>query len=142
MKLTELDQRLRRNKKYDELLNREDDYAFQISEMIIDVRVENDLTQEQLAGKINTKQSSIARLENGNKPPSIAFLIKIAKALGMKLIIKLVKNDSCTELIKKEYINLSWNYTTMSGDNDFSRFRATSIESTAGSKYVNCVKCL
>lgn len=109
MKLTELDQKLRKNKEYDELLNKEDDYAFQISEMIIDARAENNLTQEQLAQKINTKQSSIARLENGNNTPSVAFLIKIANALGMKLSVGLVKKELAQEIpMYKQITNDSW----------------------------------
>jgi transcriptional regulator with XRE-family HTH domain len=40
-----------------------------------------DLTQAQLADKINTKQKSISRYETGTSIPSIETLVKISKAL-------------------------------------------------------------
>lgn len=44
-------------------------------------RVEADLTQTQLAQKINAKQKSISRYETGMSLPSLETLVKIAKAL-------------------------------------------------------------
>ena len=44
-------------------------------------RVELDLTQTQLAQKINAKQKSISRYEIGASLPSIKTLVKIAKVL-------------------------------------------------------------
>ena len=44
-------------------------------------RVELDLTQSQLAQKINAKQKSISRYETGASLPSIETLVKIAKIL-------------------------------------------------------------
>ena len=44
-------------------------------------RVELDLTQTNLALKINAKQKSISRYENGISLPSLETLIKIAKVL-------------------------------------------------------------
>jgi len=44
-------------------------------------RVELDLTQTQLAGKIKAKQKSISRYETGVALPSIETLVKIAKVL-------------------------------------------------------------
>ena len=44
-------------------------------------RVELDLTQTVLAEKINAKQKSISRYENGISLPSLETLIKIAKTL-------------------------------------------------------------
>lgn len=44
-------------------------------------RVELDLTQTQLAKKINAKQKSISRYETGTSLPSIGTLVKIAKVL-------------------------------------------------------------
>ena len=43
--------------------------------------VELDLTQTQLAQKINSKQKSISCYETGASAPSIETLLKIAKAL-------------------------------------------------------------
>jgi len=69
-------------KEYDRLAPR---YAV-ISELIR-VRIKNGLTQKELAEKIGTKQSAIARLEAGNANPSIGLLEKIAKVTGAKLNI-------------------------------------------------------
>ena len=45
-------------------------------------RVESDLTQTELAEKIDAKQKSISRYESGITMPSIETLIKIAKVLN------------------------------------------------------------
>ena len=44
--------------------------------------------QAQLAKKMGTKQSAIARIERGDSNPSIAFLEKLTQALDSKLIIQ------------------------------------------------------
>lgn len=56
---------------------------------LIGARMKKGLTQEQLAKKMGTKQSAIARVEGGDANPSIAFLEKLTRALGTKLIIQL-----------------------------------------------------
>ena len=48
-------------------------------------RVESDLTQEQLAVKIKTKQKNISRYETGASMPSIETLVKIAIVLKKKV---------------------------------------------------------
>jgi transcriptional regulator with XRE-family HTH domain len=44
-------------------------------------RVEQDLTQAQLAEKINAKQKSISRYETGASLPSLETFVKIARVL-------------------------------------------------------------
>ena len=44
-------------------------------------RIELDLTQAQLARKINARQKSISRYETGAALPSLETLVKIARAL-------------------------------------------------------------
>lgn len=56
---------------------------------IIRVRLEKGLTQKELAKKIGTKQSAIARLETGNTNPSVDFLERIASAMGYTLQIQI-----------------------------------------------------
>ena len=63
---------------------------YRIISDIIKARIEQNLTQEELAAKIGTKQCNISRLEGGNYNPSIRFLKKVAKGLGKKLRISLV----------------------------------------------------
>ena len=48
-------------------------------------RIELDLTQTQLAQKINTKQKNISRYETGSSLPSIETLVNIANALKKKI---------------------------------------------------------
>lgn len=60
--------------------------AFQIARL----RIERGLTQAQLAELVGTKQPSIARLERGASQPSLAFLRKLAAALGMQVEINFV----------------------------------------------------
>ncbi len=60
---------------------------FAIIKAILKSRIEKGLTQAQLAKKMGTKQSAISRLESGTYNPSLAFLEKLAKALGVKLKI-------------------------------------------------------
>lgn len=71
-------------KEYDRLAPR---YA--IISQLIAVRSEKGFTQEELAKRLGTKQSAIARLEAGNVNPSLGFLEKIASVLDTKLIIQL-----------------------------------------------------
>ena len=61
---------------------------FAVIQAVLDARVKKHMTQEQLAKKIGTKQSAIARIESGNANPSIGFLQKLAEALGKKLVIQ------------------------------------------------------
>ena len=60
--------------------------ALDIALMITEIRLKFGLTQEALANKIGTKQSSIARVENGNVLPSLKFLQKISNAVGTKFV--------------------------------------------------------
>lgn len=61
-----------------------------ITTMLIEERIKRRLTQRQLAEQIGVKQPSLARLETGKHTPTIAFLAKIADALGRRLEINLV----------------------------------------------------
>jgi ribosome-binding protein aMBF1 (putative translation factor) len=71
-------------KAYDDL-----EVEYSIIAQVIQKRLERKMSQKQLAEKIGTKQSAIARLEGGNTNPSVAFLEKISKALGSKLQISI-----------------------------------------------------
>jgi len=62
---------------------------FSIIEQVLEKRIAKGMSQKQLAEKMGTKQSAIARLEAGNSNPSVQFLEKVAKALDGKLRISL-----------------------------------------------------
>ena len=61
------------------------DFALSIGRTVLEWRIERGLTQEELATLASTHQSSIARLENGQKLPSMGFLQRIAKVLSVEL---------------------------------------------------------
>ena len=62
---------------------------FTLIELIIKRRIEQGLTQKELARKIDTKQSAVSRLESGSYNPSLTFLQKVAEALDARLKISL-----------------------------------------------------
>jgi len=61
-----------------------------ISELI-SARIKKGITQKELAQKIGTRQSAIARFEAGNINPSLGFLEKMAEVMGYKVNISLSK---------------------------------------------------
>jgi transcriptional regulator with XRE-family HTH domain len=77
-------------KAYDDIA---DEFAF--LDEVLKARAETGLTQAEVAARIGTTQSAIARLESAEPrhSPSIATLQKYAKALGYKVEIRLVKQD-------------------------------------------------
>lgn len=58
---------------------------FELIAAIIEERIKKGLTQKELAKKLGTKQSAISRLERGTYNPTLAFLKKLADALGVKV---------------------------------------------------------
>ena len=66
------------------------DEEFAFAAQIIGARAKANLTQEELAQRMNTTQSAIARLESGRTAPSTTTLRKFAKATGTKLEIRFV----------------------------------------------------
>lgn len=62
----------------------------ELMKQVIGERMEQNISQRELADRMGTKQANISRLENGNANPSLDFLKRLAKALGKKLEIKLV----------------------------------------------------
>ena len=60
---------------------------YAIKRQLLAARLELNLTQAELAERIGTKQSSIARAESGRSLPSLRFMQKMARALGKKLTI-------------------------------------------------------
>jgi ribosome-binding protein aMBF1 (putative translation factor) len=55
----------------------------------IRIRTEKGITQEELAKRMNTTQSAIARFEAGNVNPSLKFIQRLSKALGGKLRVSI-----------------------------------------------------
>lgn len=61
----------------------------QISRQIFRLRQARGWTQEQLAAALDTKQTAIARLENGMHRPSLLTLEKICEVLEARLEIRM-----------------------------------------------------
>lgn len=60
---------------------------FALMSAVISARVAANLTQEELAERMQTSQAAIARMESGKQMPSTRTLEKLAKATGTKLRI-------------------------------------------------------
>lgn len=58
-----------------------------LADAVLNVRVHAGLTQEQLAKRMETSQSVIARLESGRTRPSTLTLKRLAAATGTRLRI-------------------------------------------------------
>jgi len=71
---------------------------FEFLDEILKARAASGLTQADVAERIGTTQSAVARLESADAKhsPSIATLQKYASALGYRLQVKLVKGRGLT----------------------------------------------
>ncbi len=58
---------------------------FALAAALIKARADADLTQEEIARRMGTTQSAVARLEGGKSRPSTTTLAKFAKATGTRL---------------------------------------------------------
>ena len=68
-----------------------DDILTDISFKLIDYRIENNLTQKQLASKLSVSQAMVSKLESGEYNPTVELLFKISKKLEWKFEIILEK---------------------------------------------------
>ena len=62
---------------------------FTVAKTLIAARVEAGLTQEEVAERMGTTQSVLARLEAGNSLPSMTSLYRYAEATGTTPAIQL-----------------------------------------------------
>ena len=71
---------------------------FSFIDEVLKARAASGLTQAELAARVGTTQSAIARLESGalKHSPSIATLQRYAKALGYRVEVKFVKERGLT----------------------------------------------
>jgi ribosome-binding protein aMBF1 (putative translation factor) len=86
-KVKDLHQRWMKNKEYRKA-HEELAPEFAIARAVIEARVTAGLTQEQLARRMETTQSVIARLESGRTRPSTQTLERLAAATGTRLRIR------------------------------------------------------
>jgi DNA-binding XRE family transcriptional regulator len=62
---------------------------FAVARELIAARIRAGLTQEQLAEKMQTTQSTIARMESGRTLPSLRTLSRYAEATGSRAVVRL-----------------------------------------------------
>lgn len=84
------------------------DLAYSISKMIIDARIERNLTQKELAEKVGTLQPAIARIESGSSLPSLSFLQRIAHALNTELLAPRLKMLEDKAALRSLSYELDW----------------------------------
>lgn len=61
-----------------------------LAQMFYDARVRAGISQTELARRMGTKQSAIARIEAAGTSPSVEMLNRLAQATGHRLEIQLV----------------------------------------------------
>ena len=92
-KLKDLKKRLMEDPEFREEYARADD-EFTLIEALVRARMAAKLSQSELARRLGTTQSAIARLEGGGVSPSFATLRRYAEATGSRLEVDLVQADA------------------------------------------------
>ncbi|MBI2012214.1 helix-turn-helix transcriptional regulator [Candidatus Daviesbacteria bacterium] len=69
-------------------LYQESQPEYEIARALIRARIEQKMTQKELARKMNTTQSVISRVEQAKTSPSISFLKRLAAALNTTLQVQ------------------------------------------------------
>lgn len=60
---------------------------YELINKLIEARIKKKMTQKDIANRMGTKQSALARLESGNSNPTIKFIQKLATALGTDITL-------------------------------------------------------
>lgn len=92
-KLRDLKKRLMEDPEFREEYALVDD-EFRLIEELVRARTAAKLTQAELARRLDTTQSAIARLEGGGVSPSLATLRRYAEATGSRLTVGLVRAET------------------------------------------------
>ncbi len=71
------------------------------------LRIENNLTLSQLGECIGSKKATISNLENGNKKPSLEFIVTIAKYFNVSLDYLTGRTNSPDIIINNVEQNIS-----------------------------------
>ena len=89
-KLKELKARFMEDPEFREEYERVDD-EYALIEALVRARAAAKLTQAELAQRLGTTQSAVARLEGGRASPSFGTLRRYAAATGTRLTVRLVR---------------------------------------------------
>lgn len=94
----------------DELIDIEE-FLFAISKSIIEYRQEHNLTQKQLAQKLNMNQTMVSKLESGNYNPTFKVIYKISRKLTNSSEFFLYVLDQIKSRLMKVYnYDIKMNY--------------------------------
>jgi len=74
---------------YDEY-DAEAEAQIRTAELVYEMRTRAGLTQTELARRVGTKQPYVSAIESGGGTPTIATLMKLAKATGNRLVVEAV----------------------------------------------------
>ena len=91
-KLRELKKRFMEDSEFREAYAQADE-EYALVEALVRARAAAKLTQADVARRLGTTQSAIARLEGGRVSPSFATLRRYAEATGSRLTVGLVRAD-------------------------------------------------
>ncbi len=89
MKISKMHERWSKDSKYARVYGALED-EFVLANVLIGARSRAGLSQQQLARRMGTTQSSIARMESGRQPPSMRTLERLAKAVRSRLVVDFV----------------------------------------------------
>lgn len=60
---------------------------FSLIRQVLDARIKKKISQKELAKRMGTKQSAIARFEGGDTNPTLSFIQRLARATNTPLTI-------------------------------------------------------
>jgi transcriptional regulator with XRE-family HTH domain len=77
------------------------------------LRMLRGLTQQELAERVGTHQSSISRLESGEREPSLSFLRRVVEALNGHLEVRIRAREEVTAVEETEAATLTtdWQFS-------------------------------
>lgn len=67
---------------------------WQVAMQIVGARQRANMTQGELARQIGDRQQNVSRIESGEQNVTIGTLEKIAKAVGGRLVVKIIESKS------------------------------------------------
>ena len=71
---------------------------YDLIQVMINARIEQNITQKELSKRTGITQADISRIENGTRNPSLAMVNKIASGLGMQLKLEFIPNSKKSSL--------------------------------------------
>lgn len=74
-------------------------WAIQFGELVRQFRQEAGITQQTLAKRMGTTQSSVARVEAGSSVPTVETLGRLAQALGRGFVVRVEPNGGPTAAV-------------------------------------------